>query len=235
MAKELKPKLILAEPKGRKGAFRSLLLLSVAFVLGVFVGMKVDDLNVNDTEFVDKKGSQVIGSQPSSEIDKKPDPEKKRVIDESQTAEVSPGLNEENAINNKENTAIATVPTNALSPANSANNKDTKDSTSIPKPELNEGSGQASKNEYSNANEGNEYTLQVAAFKKMDRAQKVVDELKGKGYDAYIVPAYNSREENWNLVRIGKFKTKEEAGNFATLFKETEGMAAILKESNDRP
>jgi cell division septation protein DedD len=232
MAKELKPKLILAESSGGRGAFRSLLLLSVVFVLGVFVGMKVDDLNLSAPEFVGEKGSEVISSQTSPEMDKKPDREKEQVLDGSQTAEVRPGLNEESAVNNEKNEAVTTVPTNAPSPPSSANSKDTEGLKSISEPEFNEGSGQANKDEHGNANEENEYTLQVAAFKKMDRAQKVVDELKGKGYDAYIVPADNSREENWNLVRIGKFKTKEEAGNFATVFKETEGMAAILKEAN---
>lgn len=218
MAKELKPKLILAESKGGRGgsAFRSLLLFLVAFALGVFVGMKVNNTNVNETESVKKKDTQVINSQTSS--------------DENQVTQTRSSLNKESSINNEENSAIATIPTNALSPANSANDKETNELTSVAKPELTEESNKLNKNENGNDNKKSEYTLQIAAFKKIERAQKVVDELKGKGYDAYIVPIYNSREENWNLIKIGKFKTKEEAGNFAALLREKEGMVAIVKE-----
>ncbi|MBI2485491.1 MAG: SPOR domain-containing protein [Deltaproteobacteria bacterium] len=171
---------------------------------------------MNETESVKKKDTQVINSQTSS--------------DENQVTQTRSSLNKESSINNEENSAIATIPTNALSPANSANDKETNELTSVAKPELTEESNKLNKNENGNDNKKSEYTLQIAAFKKIERAQKVVDELKGKGYDAYIVPIYNSREENWNLIKIGKFKTKEEAGNFAALLREKEGMVAIVKE-----
>jgi cell division septation protein DedD len=219
MVKELKPKLILAESKGGRGgggAFRSLLLFLVAFALGVFVGMKVNNINVNETESVKKKDTQVINPQTS--------------FDENQVAKARSDLTEEGPIHNEENSDIATMPTNALNPTNSANDEETKELTRVAKPELTEEGNQLNKNENGNDNKKSEYTVQIAAFKKIERAQKVVDELKEKGYDAYIAPIYNSREENWNLIRIGKFKTNEEAGNFAALLREKEGMVALVKE-----
>jgi hypothetical protein len=80
---------------------------------------------------------------------------------------------------------------------------------------------------------GKRYTLQIAAFKDTDveRAEKLANELKDRGYYAYITPVYDSiKRETWNLIRIGKFKTREEAREFATVFQEREGMEAIVKE-----
>lgn len=76
------------------------------------------------------------------------------------------------------------------------------------------------------------YTIQVAAFEEMERAQKVANELKEKGYDAYIVSTYNSRGEAWDLIKVGEFKTKEDAQDFASLFQKKEGMEAIVEELN---
>jgi cell division septation protein DedD len=76
------------------------------------------------------------------------------------------------------------------------------------------------------------YTIQVAAFDEMEKAQKIANELKVKGYNAYIVSTYNSRGEAWDLIKVGKFKTKEEAQDFASLFQEKENMEAIVEELN---
>ena len=62
------------------------------------------------------------------------------------------------------------------------------------------------------------YTIQVAAFEEIERAQKAANELKEKGYNAHTVSAYNPRGEAWDLIKVGKFKTKESAQDFASLF-----------------
>jgi len=67
------------------------------------------------------------------------------------------------------------------------------------------------------------YRLQVAAFENLDDANEAVSELQDKGYDAYIVQATNSREEDWNLIKVGKFETAQEAWNFSTLYQRKEG------------
>jgi cell division septation protein DedD len=78
------------------------------------------------------------------------------------------------------------------------------------------------------------YTVQAAAFHEMERAQRVANELKEKGYDVYLVSTYNSRGEAWNFIKVGKFKTKEEAQDFASLFQKKESMKAIVEELNEQ-
>jgi len=56
------------------------------------------------------------------------------------------------------------------------------------------------------------------------------NELKRKGYDVYTIPTINSKGESWNLLRIGKFKTEEEAKNFAATLQQKEGIEVIVKE-----
>ena len=75
-----------------------------------------------------------------------------------------------------------------------------------------------------------EFTLQLAAFKGAEKAQELVDGLKKKGYYAYVIPVRNSKGETWHLIRMGKFKTEEEAQGFAALFREREKMDAFVKE-----
>lgn len=75
-----------------------------------------------------------------------------------------------------------------------------------------------------------EFTLQLAAFRGTEKAQELADELKEKGYYAYVIPVRNSKGETWHLIRMGKFRTREEAQDFAALFQEKEKMDAFVKE-----
>ncbi|MGH7801452.1 MAG: SPOR domain-containing protein [Thermodesulfobacteriota bacterium] len=75
-----------------------------------------------------------------------------------------------------------------------------------------------------------EYTIQVAAFEGMEKAQRVVNELKEKDYDAYIVSVSNSRGEAWNLIKVGKFETREEAQTAANLLQQKEASEAVIEE-----
>lgn len=74
------------------------------------------------------------------------------------------------------------------------------------------------------------YTVQVSAFESMKKAQRVVSELKVKGYDAYLVPTSNSLVETWNLIKVGKFETQEEAQTAANILQEKEMLEAIIEE-----
>src|SRR3990172_6778725 len=74
------------------------------------------------------------------------------------------------------------------------------------------------------------YTVQVSAFESMKKAQRVVSELKVKGYDAYLVPTSNSLGETWNLIKVCKFETQEEAQTAANILQEKEMLEAIIEE-----
>ncbi len=74
------------------------------------------------------------------------------------------------------------------------------------------------------------FTIQVSAFKKADLAQKYTDELRERGYDAYVHPVLNSKGESWHLVKVGRFNSAEEAGDFAAIFQQSESTSAYVEE-----
>jgi cell division septation protein DedD len=55
------------------------------------------------------------------------------------------------------------------------------------------------------------YAVQVAAFKSRKSARKLRDELKEKGYPAYIAQNAKGEEEKWFRVRLGKYATRRQA------------------------
>lgn len=73
------------------------------------------------------------------------------------------------------------------------------------------------------------YTLQVGAFSTPEQAREVVEGYKSKGYEAYLVPIENSRGERWNLVKIGKFNTIDQAWSYASYFNNREGVEAYVE------
>lgn len=73
------------------------------------------------------------------------------------------------------------------------------------------------------------YTLQVAAFSTPEEANGVAEGYIAKGYKAYVVPIDNSRGESWNLVKIGRFNTIDQAFSYSTYFKNREGVQAYVE------
>ena len=212
MAKEIKPKLILPNSGGGRaggGKIQGILLFLVAFVFGVFVGMRVDDSHLGQTEVVNENDAQVVNPTKGTERNEMPYSNENQVVEESSVKEKSPDIEEEMPLEKKQLYGAKGLAADSVATVKGSDKNDMKESS--------------------------EYTIQISAFKKLERAQKVVDELKQKGYDAYMVPTYNSKEENWNLIRIGKFKTKEEARNFVSLLKEKEGIRAVVKEFDYNP
>lgn len=61
------------------------------------------------------------------------------------------------------------------------------------------------------------FTVQVGSYKEENRAQSVVAKLKEKGYDAYLASMNLPSEGTLHRVRVGKFRTREDA--FSTLKK----------------
>jgi len=60
---------------------------------------------------------------------------------------------------------------------------------------------------------GKPYTVQVAAFKAAGDADKLVAELKQKGFSAYRAIGKVPGKGIWYRVRVGEFNTKAEAGS----------------------
>ena len=70
-------------------------------------------------------------------------------------------------------------------------------------------------------------TIQVASFKDPNVADKMVEELKKKGYPAYRSLGKIPGKGIWYRVRIGYFSSKSEAGNMLKMLKKNK-LNAIL-------
>ncbi len=57
----------------------------------------------------------------------------------------------------------------------------------------------------------NRFTVQVAALKEAKGAQRMVDELRSKGYPAYQVRSVSANQAAWFRVRVGAFKDRTDA------------------------
>ncbi len=71
------------------------------------------------------------------------------------------------------------------------------------------------------------YTVQAGSFKTMDDASKLKSKLEGKGYQSYIT-TYDTPDGKWFRVRIGQFKTKEQAESAAKKLKTEENLATFI-------
>ena len=77
-----------------------------------------------------------------------------------------------------------------------------------------------------------DYTIQISSSRSKNGAMKLVDELSGKGYNAYISVADLPNKGTWYRVRIGHFNTKAEAKKFALSIKEKDKIKGIVLPSS---
>ena len=217
--KELKPKLILAD--SRRGDNRSNLKLFMVFVLGfalgIYSGMKLKDADANKIRPAGKKEAQYL-DRPSEIRSKKVYSEENSEVEygsPSERQKTDPGQHD---------LTVGAASTTTTPIESKPNNPETE--------HLAESEPQQYRNLDKNKLEAGkgEYTLQIAAFKTMERAEMGANELKRKGYDVYTISTINSKGERWNLLRMGKFKTEEEAKNFAATLQQKEGIEVIVKE-----
>ena len=72
------------------------------------------------------------------------------------------------------------------------------------------------------------FTLQVGAYNNSQEAQELVQQLKKKGYDAYITPGTAAAKGVLQRVRVGHFQTLQEARQFALAFEKKENLKPII-------
>ncbi len=224
---KLKPQLIVAGPNKKKGGFASgigyFLVLIIVFVLGVYVGMGVNGSDFSDEQLSamtdkDITSSQRAVSEPTQdaiqaakdkvvdldqEILDKPAAEN---INDNVVASIDESDSGEAILVDDINEAGSPVVVSAIDESSSNGSgvffDDTLDEDMI---------------------DQDTYRLQVAAFVSIDQANEVVNDLKLRGYDAYIETSSNSRGEVWNLIKVGKFNTAQEAWNYSTIYQSKEG------------
>jgi DedD protein len=74
------------------------------------------------------------------------------------------------------------------------------------------------------------YTVQVAAFKNVDRARELIVYLKKKGYDAYQATAHLPDKGTYHRVRIGHFTNKKEAVRLVSKLGKNNLEAVVVRE-----
>jgi cell division septation protein DedD len=249
---KLKPQLIIADSGRRKrgggGGFWSFLAFLIVFAVGIYVGTKLDEYGItgsgdNQQSAVSESSSSVT-TENVTDTESKPDfsqetlssKEPAVIISEKiQTGEsigddVSDLGDSDNADGYDTDSGLVSLdPEDISSPGgvdideNGVENEDTVDSEETT----------AEGEQAETANSGaNGYTLQIAAFATPQEAEKVMNEYNGKGYDAYTVKITNSRGEEWNLVKIGRFRTIERAWDESAVFKRREGQEAYVETLN---
>jgi cell division septation protein DedD len=235
MAK-LKPQLLITGSNKKKGAFASgighFLLLVLVFVLGVYVGMRVDNTDLVEESFHgNSKGSvpvtQNISRESKKVVTKVPKEEKSKVdIQDTSPQKVSESDQDKIEDANLE-ISPADANTKLVDDASILKGSDTPTETTS-----NESGLIEEDLAVTDLAPEDSYRLQVAAFGNLDDANELVSELKLKGYDAYIVTTSNSRGEVWNLIKIGNFKTAREAWNFSTMYQNKEGGEVFVESLN---
>lgn len=74
------------------------------------------------------------------------------------------------------------------------------------------------------------YTLQIASFRDTGRADNFVSTLESKGYDAYQVAAHVHGKGIYHRVRIGRFRTKQEAQALLARLREDDLNPLVIRE-----
>lgn len=81
---------------------------------------------------------------------------------------------------------------------------------------------------------GEHFTLLVASLKDMENAQRLIEQLKSKGYEPRLHSINLNGGGRWNRVLIGSFQTREAALKFAADFNKKEHMEGlVIRESSE--
>lgn len=74
------------------------------------------------------------------------------------------------------------------------------------------------------------FSVQVGAFSESAAAERISDDLRGKGFSVYVTPSAGSRDGRWR-VRVGPMNTRAEADNIAQRLKTQEKLPTwVLSE-----
>ena len=209
--KEIKPRLIFTDRKQRSwaGSAWNLLIILLIFCVGVYVGVKISDMGLIDgvQDVGHKEKGTVLADRTAEQIGGEEDAGEEGKVTIRQSSSSDAGQSVDYTHSQEGSTAgLGEGEGNEIDYQEPANSEQ---AIGVEKKES--------------------FTVQIGAFKEIDRANRAVNELNIRGYEPYILPYVNSLGTSWYLVRIGQFKTKEEATDYAASFQTTEGMEAIVE------
>lgn len=75
---------------------------------------------------------------------------------------------------------------------------------------------------------GGPFTVQVAAFRDRESAERLSLQLESRGYDAYVQRSEVAGKGTWYRVRVGAFEDKEAARALASKIERQEGRSAYI-------
>jgi hypothetical protein len=78
------------------------------------------------------------------------------------------------------------------------------------------------------------FTINVASFKKKVRAERFMEELKKKGYKAFVAETSIPKRGTWYRVSVGRFPSRGEAEALARTLKEKEGLDSFVRELKEK-
>jgi cell division septation protein DedD len=74
------------------------------------------------------------------------------------------------------------------------------------------------------------FTINVGSFRKRPRAERLMQQLEEKGYEAFVAEAAIPQKGTWYRVSVGRFPSRGEARSFAQALKEKEGIDSFVRE-----
>jgi cell division protein FtsN len=252
--RELKPKLMIANSgrrrRGPGGGFWSFLTFLIVFLVGVYVGIKVDDFYLSGSEPTQvKKDTQTVKATAKYETATEPvivkdeippggmstrgddislTIDEKKVSEELIAAQPVLSINVDNNVNNEEGLTDAGL--TSIDPVQISGEAGTTKETALAQPEATVQDQAKIDQTQPEKTPKKGYTLQVGAFADKAQAEKAVSDYRSKGFSAYTVQVENSKGEKWNLVKIGKYGSIEQAWSQSAAFKRSVGQDAYVEQ-----
>jgi len=73
------------------------------------------------------------------------------------------------------------------------------------------------------------FTINVGSFRDRVRAERLMKELKGKGYKAFVAEATIPQKGTWYRVSVGRFPSRREAQAFAQELRDKKGIDSFVR------
>jgi len=182
--------------------FSIILISSLSFTLGYFVGKKMN-------EGFDKQVVQL----PARE--------------DTEYKEPSP-MNTGNGSESRESIALS-EPSHNTEPIQAPSNHQKQEIEKITKKQHPERvNGQQAPKKQITSPESIKYTIQVGAFRNSQDADKLKEQLDKKGYNAYISLSETKNHEKIHKVRVGEFTTRKQAEILALKIKKAETLNTFV-------